>query len=175
MEQQIIPLMRDCEVTEIPSGSLRILSAGTPVIITQNFGGSYTITTGYGLLMRVDGKDADALGFESQQPASSNEFSEQSVWDQLKTVYDPEIPVNIVDLGLVYSCLIAEQDGGRKIDIAMSLTAPGCGMGEVLKSDVEQKLASLPTVKTVNVEIVFDPPWDPSRMSEATRLQLGLD
>lgn len=175
MEQQIIPLTRDCPVTEIPSGSVRILSAGTPVIITQNFGGSYTITTGYGLLMRVDGKDADALGFESTQLAASNEFSEQSVWDQLKTVYDPEIPVNIVDLGLVYSCEIAEQDGGRKIDIAMSLTAPGCGMGEVLKSDVEQKLSGLPTVKTVHVEIVFDPPWDPSRMSEATRLQLGLD
>lgn len=175
MEQRIIPLMRDCPVTEIPSGSLRILSAGTPVIITQNFGGSYTVTTGYGLLMRVDGKDADALGFESTAPVASNEFSEQSVWDQLKTVYDPEIPVNIVDLGLVYSCVIAEQDGGRKIDIAMSLTAPGCGMGEVLKSDVEQKLGSLPTVRTVNVEIVFDPPWDPSRMSEATRLQLGLD
>lgn len=175
MEHQIIPLARDCEVTEIPSGSLRILSAGTPVIITQNFGGSYTITTGYGLLMRVDGKDADALGFDSKLPSSSSEFSEQSVWDQLKTVYDPEIPVNIVDLGLVYSCLIAEQDGGRRVDIEMSLTAPGCGMGEVLKSDVEQKLASLPTVKAVHVEIVFDPPWNPSRMSEATRLQLGLD
>lgn len=175
MDHQIIPLTRDCTVTEIPAGSQRILAAGTPVIITQNFGGSYTVTTGYGVLVRIDGKDGDALGFEVQQADSSNEFTEKSVWDQLKTVYDPEIPVNIVDLGLVYACEITEKDGAHSIDIAMSLTAPGCGMGEVLKSDVEQKLSGLPTVKNVHVEIVFDPPWNPSLMSEATRLQLGLD
>lgn len=176
MPQQIVPLVRDCPVTEIPSGSLHILSAGTPVIITQSLGGSYTITTGYGQLLRIDAKDADALGFDvAQQPASSREFSDQSVWDQLKMVYDPEIPVNIVDLGLVYSCQITEKDGGHYISITMSMTAPGCGMGDVLKSDIEQKLTGLPTVKEVNVEIVFDPPWSPRLMSEATRLQLGLD
>jgi len=97
------------------------------------------------------------------------------VWDQLKTVYDPEIPVNIVDLGLVYSCLITESAGGHRIDITMSMTAPGCGMGDVLKSDIERKLTALPTVTEVHVEVVFDPPWSPRLMSEATRLQLGLD
>ncbi|HET9791658.1 MAG TPA: putative Fe-S cluster assembly protein SufT [Candidatus Angelobacter sp.] len=176
MTQQIVALKRDCRVTEIPSGSLHVLSEGTPVVITQTLGGSYTVTVGYGQLMRVDAKDADALGFEpAQQPESASEFSEKAVWDQLKTVYDPEIPVNIVDLGLVYSCAIAEQDGGHKIDITMSMTAPGCGMGDVLKSDIEQKLSALPTVNQVHVEVVFDPPWSPRMMSEATRLQLGLD
>jgi probable FeS assembly SUF system protein SufT len=125
--------------------------------------------------MRVDAKDADALGFESSEQPDASIFSEQAVWDQLKTVYDPEIPVNIVDLGLVYSCNITEKDGGHDIDITMSMTAPGCGMGDVLKSDIEQKLGPLPTVKNVRVEVVFDPPWTPLMMSEATRLQLGLD
>ena len=177
MTNQIVALTRDCKVTEIPSGSLQVLTEGTPVYITQSLGGSYTISNGYGQLMRVDAKDADALGFEV--PAglveSQNEFSEQLVWDQLKTVYDPEIPVNIVDLGLVYSCLITEVDSGHKIDITMSMTAPGCGMGDVLRSDIERKLTDLPTVKEVHVEVVFDPPWTPRLMSEATRLQLGLD
>lgn len=176
MANQIVALTRDCPATQIPSGSLHVLSAGTPVVITQTLGGSYTVTTGYGYLMRIDAKDADALGFAPPpQTDSLSEFSEQSVWSQLKTVYDPEIPVNIVDLGLVYSCLITEIDGGHKIDITMSMTAPGCGMGDVLKSDIEQKLAGLPTVKGVHVEVVFDPPWTPRLMSEATRLQLGLD
>jgi probable FeS assembly SUF system protein SufT len=176
MTNQIVALARDCPATQIPSGSLHILSAGTPVVITQTLGGSYTVTTGYGYLMRIDAKDADALGFAAApQAESANEFSEQSVWDQLKTVYDPEIPVNIVDLGLVYSCLITEAAGGHRIDITMSMTAPGCGMGDVLRSDIERKLTGLPTVQEVHVEVVFDPPWSPRLMSEATRLQLGLD
>lgn len=176
MPQQIVALTRDCIATGIPSGSLHILGAGTPVVITQSLGGSYTVTTGYGQLMRIDAKDADALGFEAAaQPEASDEFSEKSVWDQLRMVYDPEIPVNIVDLGLVYTCVITEIEGGRKIDITMSMTAPGCGMGDVLKSDIEQKLNPLPTVKEVHVEVVFDPAWNPHMMSEATRLQLGLD
>ena len=176
MPQQIVALTRDCKVTEIPAGTVRILSEGTPVVITQTLGGSYTVTVGYGQLMRVDAQDADALGFEpTQRPESMNEFNEKAVWDQLKTVYDPEIPVNIVDLGLVYSCNITEKDGGHDIDITMSMTAPGCGMGDVLKSDIEQKLGPLPTVNSVRVEVVFDPPWSPHMMSEATRLQLGLD
>ena len=103
-------------------------------------------------------------------------FSEKMVWDQLKTVYDPEIPVNIVDLGLIYSCTITDlEQGGKKLAIAMSLTAPGCGMSDVLKADVEKKLARLPEVKEVRVEVVFDPPWTPARMSEAAKLQLGFD
>lgn len=175
MPQQIVALTRDCKATAIPSGEVHVLSEGTPVVITQSLGGSYTVTVGYGQLMRVDAGDADALGFEAAQQPDTSEFSEKAVWDQLKTVYDPEIPVNIVDLGLVYSCSITEKDGGHNIDITMSMTAPGCGMGDVLKSDIEQKLGPLPTVKNVRVEVVFDPPWTPLMMSEATRLQLGLD
>jgi len=175
MTHQIVTLARDCSAAEIPSGSIHTLAAGTPVVITQQLGGSYTVTTGYGQLMRIDAKDADALGFAAAQAESPTEFSEQLVWDQLKTVYDPEIPVNIVDLGLVYSCEITGDDGARDIQIAMTLTAPGCGMSQVLKSDVERKLSGLPTVRQVQVDIVFDPPWTMQRMSQASRLQLGLD
>lgn len=176
MPNQVIPLARECLVTEIPSGSLRILSCGTPVMISQSLGGSYTVTTGYGELLRIDARDADALGFPVQQPCrSAGTFSEQLVWEQLKTVYDPEIPVNIVDLGLVYSCSITEENGQHRIHVTMSLTAPGCGMSEVLRSDVMRKLADLPTVGEVQVEIVFDPPWSIRLMSEAARLHLGLD
>lgn len=177
MPNEIVGLIRDCKATEIPSGALHILTAGTPVYITQSLGGSYTVSNGYGQLMRIDAIDADALGYEVPEGLAthSDEFSEQLVWDQLKLVYDPEIPVNIVDLGLVYSCVITPVDEGQKIDITMSMTAPGCGMGDVLRSDIERKLTTLPSVKEVNVEVVFDPPWTPHLMSEATRLQLGLD
>lgn len=173
---QITPLTRDCPATEIPSGTLHMLAAGTPVYITQSLGGSYTVSTGYGQMMRIDARDADALGFEPPPTAAHpDEFSEKLVWDQLKTIYDPEIPVNIVDLGLVYSCAVTPAEEGNNIGITMSMTAPGCGMGDVLKSDVERRLSSLPTVREVAVQIVFDPPWSTSRMSEAARLQLGLD
>lgn len=175
MTNQIVQLTRDCTATEIPNGDVRMLSAGTPVVITQCLGGSYTVTVGYGSLMRIEAKDADALGLEAASAEAPAEFSEQLVWDQLKSVYDPEIPVNIVDLGLVYSCDITENNGSRDIHISMTMTAPGCGMSEVLKSDVERRLSGLPTVREVNVDVVFDPPWTMQRMSEATRLQLGLD
>jgi probable FeS assembly SUF system protein SufT len=131
-------------------------------------------------MYRIDGKDADAIGQRTPSekdsvPEDTREFNEQMVWDILKTVYDPEIPVNIVDLGLIYSCKITPvDDQGKKIDIQMSMTAPGCGMGNVLKGDVENRISKLPSVKAVNVEVVFDPPWDMSRMSEAARLQLGF-
>ena len=130
-------------------------------------------------MFRIDAKDADALGLtppaaETKVPEAG--FSEQMVWDQLKTVYDPEIPVNIVDLGLIYSCEVSpHEQGGKKIDIKMSMTAPGCGMGNVLQADVESKLGRLPEVKEVNVQVVFDPPWNPGLMSEAAKLQLGFD
>ncbi len=175
MAHQVVALTRDCPASEIPSGYMHMLTAGTPVIITQTLGGSYTVTAGYGQLMRIEAKDADALGFEATPVETSTEFSDQLVWDQLKTVYDPEIPVNIVDLGLVYSCDIKDDSGTHNIDIAMTMTAPGCGMGDILRSDIERRLSVLPTVGKVNVEIVFDPPWTPQLMSEATRLQLGLD
>jgi len=175
-----ITLSRDCEVIEIPSGTRSTLSAGSLVSIMQTLGGSYTISGGqYGYMYRVDARDSDALGLPTPEtPASAEQkpFSEQLVRDELKTVFDPEIPVNIVDLGLVYGCTItpAEQ-GGHNVDVQMSMTAPGCGMGNVLKADVESKLARLPDVKQVNVEIVFEPPWTPARMSEAAKLQLGFD
>src|SRR5579884_515719 len=172
-------LTRTVEVIEIPSGVVSTLAEGTSVRIMQSRGDSYTVWTDYGQMYRIDGKDADALGLQTSESADSEKdtraFSDQMVWDVLKTVYDPEIPVNIVDLGLIYSCKISPLDADtRKVDIQMSMTAPGCGMGNVLKADVEGKISRLPSVKEVNVEVVFDPPWDMSRMSEAARLQLGF-
>lgn len=173
-------LSRTCEVIEIPSGTVSTLAEGTPVRIMQSRGDSYTVWTDYGQMYRIEGKDADAIGLQPAAekrpaPQHADEFNEQMVWDILKTVYDPEIPVNIVDLGLIYSCKIEPLDqDSRKIDIQMSMTAPGCGMGNVLKADVESRISGLPSVKAVNVEVVFDPPWDMSRMSEAARLQLGF-
>jgi len=174
-----IALNRDCEAIEIPAGTRTTLPAGTVVRVMQSRGGSHTVSSNFGAMYRVDAKDSDALGVTT--PASAlnvpgGPLTEQMVIDQLKTVFDPEIPVNIVDLGLVYGCAItALQDKDKRIDVKMSMTAPGCGMGNVLKADVEGKLSSLPQVKEVHVDIIFDPPWNPSRMSDAARLQLGLD
>lgn len=175
LTQKIVQLSRDCEGTEIPNGDVRLLPKETEVVIMQSLGGSYTVTLGYGTLLRIDAKDADALGFMAALPQAPAEFSEKLVWDQLKEVYDPEIPVNIVELGLVYSCEITEDNGVRDIYIRMTMTAPGCGMSQVLKADVERRLSGLPTIRQVQVDVVFDPPWTMQRMSEATRLQLGLD
>lgn len=178
---ELIVLKRECEAIEIPSGLRRALPASTRVRISQFLGTSYTVTSDMGCMFRIDAKDAEALGLAAPAVAQGNTpseqaFSEQLVWDQLKTVYDPEIPVNIVDLGLIYSCKITpHEEGGRKIDVNMSMTAPGCGMGNVLKADVEGKLARLPEVKAVSVQVVFDPPWNPGLMSEAAKLQLGFD
>lgn len=173
-------LKRDCEAVAIPSGLRQTLPQGTAVRIVQDRGGSYTVSTAIHAMFRIDAKDADALGFDAAKTASTPEqegpLTEQRVWDALRTVYDPELPVNIVDLGLVYSCTIAPSPDGRKtIDVRMAMTSPGCGMSNVLKSDVESKLLRLPDVKEARVEIVFDPPWNADRMSEAARLQLGLD
>jgi probable FeS assembly SUF system protein SufT len=178
---QSVKLTRTTEVIEIPSGRVSTLPENMSVRIMQSRGDSYTVWTDYGQMYRIDGKDADALGLEpTDGPSHANEpreFSEAMVWDILKSVYDPEIPVNIVDLGLIYECKIAPVEGdgeGKRIDIQMSMTAPGCGMGGVLKSDIESRLLRLPSVKQVQVEVVFEPPWDQSRMSEAARLQLGF-
>jgi len=179
-----IDLKRECEAIEIPSGIRRVLSASSRVRISQFLGTSYTVVGDMGCMFRIDAKDADALGLTppaADEKTSDGVFAEPMVWAQLKTVYDPEIPVNIVDLGLIYSCEITsrqnteQEQGGKKIDVKMSMTAPGCGMGNVLKADVEGKLARLPEVKEVHVEVVFDPPWSPDRMSEAAKLQLGFD
>jgi probable FeS assembly SUF system protein SufT len=174
---ELLELKHDCDAIEIPSGRPHLLPTGTRVKVMQNLGNTYTVVTDLGQMLRIDAKDVDALGVTSSQPAEApaSEFSEKLVWDQLKTIYDPEIPVNIVDLGLIYSCDITHTEERYKIDVKMSLTAPGCGMADVLRVDVESRLAKLPQVKEVHVEVVFDPPWQPSRMSEAAKLQLGLD
>jgi probable FeS assembly SUF system protein SufT len=176
---ETLVLTRDCAATQIPSGVPHPLAAGSKVRLTQALGGSYTVMTDQGYMLRIGPKDADALGIDAPPTATENpsppEFSEQLVWDQLRTVYDPEIPVNVVDLGLIYECKIAPFEDGNQIDIKMTMTAPGCGMADVLKMDIQRKLAGLPSVKGLNVEVVFDPPWHPARMSEAARLQLGLD
>lgn len=173
---QTVIMKRDCAAIAIPAGTKQMLPAGTSVRVTQAMGGSYTVSA-QGALYRIEAQDADALGVSVEaEKAAPATFSERMVWDQLKTVYDPEIPVNIVDLGLIYGCEIGEVDsGGKKIDVRMSLTAPGCGMSDVLKADVEQKLRRLPEVKAVSVQVVFDPPWNPGRMTEAAKLQLGFD
>ena len=179
MHTGIIKLNRDTEVIEIPAGTRSVLPAGSPVSILQSLGGSYTISGGqYGAMYRIDALDADALGLPVPEAPAAGEqkpFSEQLVWEELKTVFDPEIPVNVVDLGLIYECTASDVEGGRKLDVKMSMTAPGCGMGNVLKADVENKLKRIPEVMEVNVEIVFEPPWGPGRMSEAAKLQLGFD
>jgi probable FeS assembly SUF system protein SufT len=182
MHTELVTLNRTCEVTEIPSGVPRTLVLGAPVRILQKLGGSYTVmASDTGCMYRIETKDVDALGLDhatAEQPTDSpqGELSEKMIWDQLRTVYDPEIPVNIADLGLIYSCEIKPHDrGGQSIDVKMSMTAPGCGMGNVLKADVERKLALLPDVTEVRVEIVFEPQWHPGLMSEAAKLQLGFE
>jgi probable FeS assembly SUF system protein SufT len=179
-ERKPIALKRGCVATVIPQGDKRLLAPGEWVTIIQTLGGTFTIRTDNGALARIDGSDADALGLEvspqvdEPTPVNVGPFDMGQVMERLKTVFDPEIPVNIVELGLIYLCKNeALPGGGHRVDIEMSMTAPGCGMGDVLKEDVRARLQTLPGVSQVNVEIVWNPPWDSSRMSEAARLQLG--
>lgn len=178
-ERETVTLSRDCEAVVVPYGDRVLLSQGTQGTITQTLGGSYTVYIS-GNLFRIDGADADALGKPITQPAAldgnaSEADVEQAVWDQLSTCYDPEIPINIVDLGLIYVCRMEPRpEGGKRAYIEMTLTAPGCGMGEVLVQDVHGKLAQIPTIEDVQVELVFDPPWTMDKMSMAARLQAGL-
>ncbi len=171
-------LSRDVEVAAIPYGDRLTLTMGTTVFITQALGGSYTAMTDYGYLVRIDGKDADAIGERPTAPLTAEDragrTTEQLAWEQLKTCYDPEIPVNIVDLGLVYRCEAQPVDGGERVHVEFTLTAPGCGMGDFLRQDLQHKLLAIPGVKEADVQVVLDPPWDQSMMSDAARLQLGL-
>jgi probable FeS assembly SUF system protein SufT len=179
-----IPLSRDVEATEIPAGTQARLAAGTPVLLMQAQGGFFTVMTDEGRSYRLGGEDADAIGEARATPAAAaapapagpgGEASEQAIWGELRTVFDPEIPVNIVDLGLIYLMRATPLPaGGSRVEVRMTLTAPGCGMGQVLKSDVERKLGNVLGVKEVAVDLVWDPPWDRSRMSEAAKLQLGM-
>jgi probable FeS assembly SUF system protein SufT len=179
-----VTLTRACDALLIPSGTPVTLREGEVVYITQALGGSFTVNIS-GNLARIDAKDADALGKTAVAVAESTPVakaivgdgtvSEEAVWAALRTCYDPEIPVNVVELGLIYVCTITPlETGGGRVDIQMTLTAPGCGMGPVLAVDVEQKMRALDNVMDVKVDVVFDPPWDRDRMSEAAQLQLGL-
>lgn len=172
-------LARDVTAVVIPAGETLTLREGTPGFITQALGGSFTIYI-EGNLFRIAGADADALGKEPVPPPAipdnaTDQDIEDVIWQQLKTCYDPEIPINVVDLGLIYRCEIgATDDGQRSVSIDMTLTAPGCGMGEILVQDAQEKIAVIPTVGEVRVELVFDPPWNQSMMSDEARLQTGL-
>src|SRR3990167_5554221 len=178
-DKQIIILSRDCMALLVPSGARIMLHKDTEVTITQSLGNSYTVAV-YGNLARIDGKDADALGKTPINPLADlpeDATIEDQVWQQLKSVYDPEIPVNIVDLGLVYQCAIVpdiEDNTGFIVKIEMTLTAPGCGMGPVIAHDAKQKLMAIPAVKKAEIDIVFDPPWDQSKMSDMAKLELGI-
>jgi probable FeS assembly SUF system protein SufT len=177
-----ITLERDCEATLIPGGQRVTLSQGDEVIVTQTLGGSFTVQTGDGYLARISTEDADALGLESTGDteadkglAETGPFDIAQVIEQLKTVFDPEIPVNVVDLGLIYACDAQPlPEGGHRVEIKMSMTAPGCGMGDVLREDAIARVKAVPGVSDVDIELVWDPPWDMSRMSDAARLQLGF-
>jgi probable FeS assembly SUF system protein SufT len=178
-----ITLSRDVEATIVPAGDPVTLKQGEPAQLTQELGGSYTIVVN-GNMFRIEHKDGDALGREVEKTtirsASGTSMSEDEleteIWNQLKTCYDPEIPVNIVDLGLIYDCAIEpmESADGKRIDVKMTLTAPGCGMGPMIQQDVQNKLMCIEDVEEANVELVWDPQWNQGMMTEAAQLQLGL-
>jgi len=177
-EREKTTVGRDLSAIQIPDGVTVVIPEGTDVWITQQLGGSFTVMTERGAMFRIDEKNADALGYEAPQDATLQTESgslEERVWAQMRKCYDPEIPVNIVDLGLVYDCRIegSEASAGT-VTVKMTLTAPGCGMGPVLAQDVKARIEDLPDVETADVEIVFDPPWNMNMMSEAARLQLGF-
>jgi probable FeS assembly SUF system protein SufT len=175
-------ITRDCPAVRIPSGEQFTLAEGTQVFITQALGGSYTVATDQGLA-RIADRDADALGIAPAPDATATPAAagpaapveENAVWDQLRSCYDPEIPVNIVDLGLVYDCAVSQPAGQTaKVDVKMTLTAPGCGMGPVIAAEAQQKILSIPGVAEANVELVWDPPWNQAMISEVGKMKLGL-
>ena len=173
-----IVLQRDCEVISVPYGERKILKQGTEVQIMQAMGGSHTVYTHEGMF-RISGLNSDAIGKEIQAPPSipsniSDEEFESKICEQMKTVYDPEIPINVVDLGLIYSCAIHKNDSKYTVAVEMTLTAPGCGMADVLVEDIKERIELLPRITEVNVELVLDPPWSMEMMSEAARLEAGL-
>lgn len=181
-----IDLSRDCRAVQIPSGEIITLPSGTHVEITQTLGGSFTVSAAGGLF-RIENRDRDALGieikpFEAEQKNAvaaeekTGALDESAIWEILRTCYDPEIPVNIVDLGLVYDLhMEPTPSGSAKIFVKMTLTAPGCGMGTVIASDAQQKLLAVPGVEDASVEIVWDPPWHHSMISAEGRSKLGLE
>jgi len=176
----VIKLKKEVIATTIPYGQKTTLPKGSQVEITQELGGSFTVLTDFGLL-RIEGKDSDALGRESAvKPVATVDIPTDAkavatqVWDAMKTCYDPEIPVNIVELGLVYENKVEPVDGGYKVDVKFTLTAPGCGMGPILQSEVQSKVLAITGVKSANIEVVFEPQWTQAMMSDAAKLQLGM-
>jgi probable FeS assembly SUF system protein SufT len=184
MARNAVTTTREVEALQVPSGYRVTIPQGTWLVVQQALGGQFTVMTETGGLVRVDGKDADALGpeyeaearrlAEERAQASAGPFDEQKIWHALQQVYDPEIPASIVELGLVYLVAAEPAEGGHRVAVKMTLTAPGCGIGPVLVEDVRRAVLAVPGVADVEIELVFDPPWDPSRMSEAAKLQLGF-
>jgi probable FeS assembly SUF system protein SufT len=185
VRREPVLVQRSLEATQIPGGYPIPLQAGTHVVVQQVLDGNFTVMTERDGLARIEGKDADALGaayveiaqkaVEARAVRREGPFDESKVWDELRTVFDPEIPANIVDLGLIYEVSSeAHPEGGRRVTVQMTLTAPGCGVGPMIVDEVKRKVQALPGVGEAAVELVFDPPWDQSRMSEAARLALGL-
>jgi len=178
-ENEPVVILRDVATVMVPSGQAVTLKLGQAGYITQALGGSFTLYVD-GNLYRLSGEQADAIGKQVVKPpelppGATEEDVRQLAWEQMRGCYDPEIPINIVDLGLVYTCEVtANPDGSRDLRVVLTLTAPGCGMGDVLVQDVREKLAAIPTVRTVTVDLTFDPPWSQSMMSEAARLQTGM-
>ena len=175
-----IQLKREVEATAIPAGTKKRLSQGTAVVVTQDLGGTFTIhATAEGGLFRIEGKDADALGRKVSETGvidSNKEAGEEDVWGVLKTCYDPEIPVNIVDLGLIYSMELKKTDGGgRRVEVKMTLTAQGCGMGPSIAADARQKILSLSGIEEAQVDVVWEPPWGPQMITPDGRKKLGMD
>ncbi|MEQ3640455.1 MAG: putative Fe-S cluster assembly protein SufT [Alteromonas sp.] len=175
MKQKMVVTERECKARLVPAGNPVVIPEGEFVSITQELGGNYTITW-KGNMYRIDGTDAGAIGRKEMvlsfdEPSDEN-ISKQQVWDALETIFDPEIPINLVSLGLIYTVNIQQESG--VVDIDMTLTAPGCGMGPVLVGDVEYRVAMVPHVNKVNVELVFDPPWSREMMSEEAQLEAGL-
>jgi probable FeS assembly SUF system protein SufT len=180
MAYEQIETRRDCQAVQIPQGNSVTIPAGTEVIVTQSLGGSYTVQVpSLGGLFRVAGADADALGMqatESAAPTAAGPLQDEMVWGVLKDVYDPEIPVNIVDLGLVYDLRIDPLAGGRsRVEVKMTLTAPGCGMGQTIAMDAKHRIESLPGVDEADVQVVWEPPWNPHMISPEGRAKLGME
>ena len=175
-ENNFIKITRDCDGVLIPSGDHIKISQGTPVKITQSLGGYFTLYVN-GNLVKLDGKDADAINQIvnlNDDCLDVTEFNEMLIWDQLKTCYDPEIPVNIVDLGLIYDLNIVDRKNGKFVEIKMTLTAPGCGMGPMIAGEADRKIRGIDGVDDVMVELVWEPMWDRNMMSEAAQLELGM-
>tara|TARA_R110001592_G_scaffold7032_2_gene39453 strand:- start:20237 stop:20779 length:543 start_codon:yes stop_codon:yes gene_type:complete len=177
-EREVVVTNRECEARLVPSGTEIMIPKNSFVTITQALGGTFTVAVN-GNLARIDGKDADALGkkveFEEFEVPADGSINEDHVWAALRQCYDPEIPVNIVDLGLIYKCeIVKTSEGKHEVHIEMTLTAAGCGMGPSIIADVERKVSQVPNVDNVIIELVFDPPWNNDRLSDEAKLELGM-